>query len=143
MKMKKRKIKKFITAVLTTAFILTTIIPNFLVKAENINDVYINERLEDDYNQELYLGGGPSPSAVWTRKGSYNKTFTVSQLRKLNTKLQSAVKAGKKTQPNVIQESANTVSRALSRNKSTTIKVERWIRPATSESMCVYKSIVK
>lgn len=48
-----------------------------------------------------------------------------------------------KTQPNVIQESANTVSRALSRNKSTTIKVERWIRPATSESMCVYKSIVK
>lgn len=124
------------------------------------------------YDQETRLGGGPSPSAAWTYQTTTTKTFTNSQLKTLNTKLQAAVKAGKKsqtaynaatfmvglmgwpgagmsayltfcvqTQPGVIQDSANTVARALSKGGSVKLKVKKYIRPANGEVLCVYSGI--
>lgn len=60
------------------------------------NEDMIQPNTNNDY--EPYLGGGPSPSAAWTYQSTTTKTFTNSQLKELNTKLQAAVKAGKKTQ---------------------------------------------
>ena len=128
--------------------------------------------INQQYDSESRLGGGPSPSAAWTYQYTTTKTFTNSQLKTLNTKLQAAVKAGKKTQtaynavvfmvglmgwkgaslsayltfcvdtqPNVIQNSANTVATALSKDGSVKLKVKKYIRPANGEVLCVYSGI--
>ena len=54
--------------------------------------------INQQYDRESRLGGGPSPSAAWTYQYTTTKTFTNLQLKTLNTKLQAAVKTGKKTQ---------------------------------------------
>lgn len=63
-----------------------------------LNTVHANEVTElsnntqadlvKEYDKEIRLGGGPSPSAAWTYKRSYSHTFTASQLNNLSAKYQ-------------------------------------------------------
>lgn len=48
-----------------------------------------------EYDQETRLGGGPSPSAAWTYKRSYSKSFSASTIRKMSGYYQSAIKSDK------------------------------------------------
>lgn len=46
---------------------------------------------------ELRLGGGDSPSAAWTYKSSFTKTYTHEQLRKINNNLQGVLSSDRYT----------------------------------------------
>lgn len=66
-----------------------------------LNTIHANEVTESsnntkvdlvrEYDKETRLGGGPSPSAVWTYNKSYSRTFSHSQLLKLSGKYQGVM----------------------------------------------------
>lgn len=94
----KKKASKSIAIALVGVSMITPILNT--VNANEISETSNNIPVDlvKEYDKESRLGGGPSPSAGWTYKTTVTKTFTNSQLRTLDKKLQAAVRAGKKSQ---------------------------------------------
>lgn len=84
----KKRARRSIAIALVGVSMITPVLNT--VHANEVTELSNNTQVDlvKEYDKEIRLGGGPSPSAAWTYKRSYRHTFTASQLNNLSAKYQ-------------------------------------------------------